>query len=416
MSLSLHASSWSARSRGACLAVLLPAARSAAEPTDLDAFMARVLARRDDNWKKLQQYVLDERETFQMLGPGGAAVLRLAARVPVVSARRRLHPQPAARRRRDARRGRAPQGRGRSGCAKRKARDKRRDRRRDGRRIRRRGREHRGHGDGVRQALEPGFVSAAYFLKFKFDPGQYALAGRETLEGRPVLRIEYYPDEAVQRRARAAQPQGPRARRGHRAEDEQDGARHALDRARRAADPEVRVPQPAVGLPAGRAIVRVDSMTASMEMGQPFPDVWLPRAHSHRHRPLHRRRRPRRPFRHRVSRLPSGLGDHEDPVSRALIVACVAAVLWRRRPPRAHRRDDRRDPCSRQPRHARRRRRRISGLEGRRRRDRRAAAEAEQALRASDRFDGVEVLKRFRSLDDPGRHPGDHPRSTSALA
>jgi hypothetical protein len=45
-------------------------------------------------------------------------------------------------------------------------------------------------GDGVRQALEPGFVSAAYFLKFRFDPGQYALAGRETLEGRPVLRIE----------------------------------------------------------------------------------------------------------------------------------------------------------------------------------------------------------------------------------
>ena len=47
--------------------------------------------------------------------------------------------------------------------------------------------------DGVREALEPGFVSAAYFLRFKFDPGQYALAGREQLEGRDVLRIEYYP-------------------------------------------------------------------------------------------------------------------------------------------------------------------------------------------------------------------------------
>jgi hypothetical protein len=33
--------------------------------------MARVLARRDDNWKRMQQYVLDERETFQILGPGG---------------------------------------------------------------------------------------------------------------------------------------------------------------------------------------------------------------------------------------------------------------------------------------------------------------------------------------------------------
>src|SRR5688572_25675562 len=36
--------------------------QSAAPQTDLDAFMARVLARRDDNWKKQQQYVLEERE------------------------------------------------------------------------------------------------------------------------------------------------------------------------------------------------------------------------------------------------------------------------------------------------------------------------------------------------------------------
>ena len=34
--------------------------------------MERVLARRDENWKKLQQYVLDERETLDLTGPGGA--------------------------------------------------------------------------------------------------------------------------------------------------------------------------------------------------------------------------------------------------------------------------------------------------------------------------------------------------------
>jgi hypothetical protein len=39
---------------------------AAAPTTDLDDFMSRVLERRDDNWKKLQQYVLDERETFQL--------------------------------------------------------------------------------------------------------------------------------------------------------------------------------------------------------------------------------------------------------------------------------------------------------------------------------------------------------------
>jgi hypothetical protein len=38
--------------------------------SDLDAFMEKVLARRDDNWKKLQQYVLEEKEAFDLTGPG----------------------------------------------------------------------------------------------------------------------------------------------------------------------------------------------------------------------------------------------------------------------------------------------------------------------------------------------------------
>src|SRR4051794_12655285 len=52
----------------ACVAALacLPAALVA--DTDLDAFMRQVLARRDDNWKKLQQYVLDEREQIELRG------------------------------------------------------------------------------------------------------------------------------------------------------------------------------------------------------------------------------------------------------------------------------------------------------------------------------------------------------------
>jgi hypothetical protein len=38
--------------------------------SDLDAFMQQVVARRDDNWKKLQQYVLDEHEVMELRGPG----------------------------------------------------------------------------------------------------------------------------------------------------------------------------------------------------------------------------------------------------------------------------------------------------------------------------------------------------------
>src|SRR3954451_21119582 len=50
----------------ALLIGVAPAPMSA--QTDLDAFMQQVVARRDDNWKKLQQYILDERETFELRG------------------------------------------------------------------------------------------------------------------------------------------------------------------------------------------------------------------------------------------------------------------------------------------------------------------------------------------------------------
>src|SRR6478672_1436466 len=52
---------------------------AAAPENDLDAFMKQVVARRDDNWKKLQQYIFDEREQLEMRGPN---------RVPIWGERR----------------------------------------------------------------------------------------------------------------------------------------------------------------------------------------------------------------------------------------------------------------------------------------------------------------------------------------
>ena len=43
------------------------------------------------------------------------------------------------------------------------------------------------------QTRQPQFIDSAYFLKFKFEQGKYALVGRETLDGQDLLRIEYYP-------------------------------------------------------------------------------------------------------------------------------------------------------------------------------------------------------------------------------
>src|SRR5687767_2887879 len=51
--------------------VAASSAQKAVAPTaELDAFMQQVLARRDDNWKKIQQYVFDEQERAEFRGPG----------------------------------------------------------------------------------------------------------------------------------------------------------------------------------------------------------------------------------------------------------------------------------------------------------------------------------------------------------
>ena len=58
----------------ASLLVLLPAmgaAQTARTPTDLDRLMDEVVRRRDDNWKKLQQYILTEKQKVTVTGPEG---------------------------------------------------------------------------------------------------------------------------------------------------------------------------------------------------------------------------------------------------------------------------------------------------------------------------------------------------------
>ena len=66
-----------------CLSVFSPrlSAQTLPQPpgggsSDLDAFMEKVLARREVNRKVLNDYVLDEKETFEILGPGRARLHR----------------------------------------------------------------------------------------------------------------------------------------------------------------------------------------------------------------------------------------------------------------------------------------------------------------------------------------------------
>ncbi|HEY6359648.1 MAG TPA: hypothetical protein VIX63_01020, partial [Vicinamibacterales bacterium] len=227
---------------------------SASAQSDLDRFMERVLARRDDNWKKLQQYVLEERETLRVDGAVGSALYGFAREYSWFL--------------RDGVFVRSPvkaDGVTIGEAERRQAENDwvRRQRRRAARRPAR--------------GLEPGFVSSAYFLEFKFDAGQYALAGREQLDGREVLRIEHYPTKLF-----SEGPTRPNRRLRERDADLQekmnkvslvtlwvDPAEHQiLQYEFRNIDMDF--------LP-GRAFARVDGLEASMRMGQPFPGVWLPR-------------------------------------------------------------------------------------------------------------------------------------------
>jgi len=264
---------------GAVLLLVAPAGPAA--QSDLDAFMRQVVARRDDNWKKLQQYVLDERETIELRGATRLPIwgerrdytwyIRdgIFVRSPVKfngvvipeAERRKAEAEYLARQQR-----REARARSQSGASADAAPDDAAD------------------VDGViRQLREPQFVSSAYFLRFKFEEGKYALVGREALDGRDVLRVEYYPSRMFG---------GTDRRRGGRPTSEKDRAYDAefqrlMNKVALVtlwvepnAHQIVKYTFDNVGfdfLPA-QWLVHVNDVKATMTMAQPFPDVWLPNA------------------------------------------------------------------------------------------------------------------------------------------
>ena len=128
-------------------------------------------------------------------------------------------------------------------------------------------------GAADRERLEPEFITdAGYFLEFPFEPGNYYLAGYETIAGREVVKIEYYPTDLFED---DSEPESERERR-----IAEGFAKTSL--VTLWIDPEfhevVRYTFENVGLDflPGRWLVRVDGWHASIEMGQPIGGVWLP--------------------------------------------------------------------------------------------------------------------------------------------
>ena len=201
---------------GLWLACAPASAQTPAPTAELDAFMAQVLMRRDENWKKVEQYILDEQERVEFRGP---------AEILLWGAEREYMWYP-----RDGFFVRSPvrfNGVAISEGDRERYEQNflRRTKERD-EREKQRGRETEGTADVapsdiqslIQQTREPQFVSSAYLLKFKFEGGRYALVGRETIDKQQVLRIEYYPtrlfsdDPDTRAAARANQVTGAKSK------------------------------------------------------------------------------------------------------------------------------------------------------------------------------------------------------------
>ena len=169
--------------------LLLVASPSSAQqpraPTsELDTFMQQVLARRDDNWKKVQQYIFDEQERAEFRGPGEMLLwgekreylwyprhgffVRSPVRFNGVTIGERdrekyeLDFLSRARKREE------------------RAQEKSAASTTD---VPPPPTDVQGF---IEQTRDPPFISSAYFLRFKFEGGRYALVDRETIDNRQV--------------------------------------------------------------------------------------------------------------------------------------------------------------------------------------------------------------------------------------
>jgi hypothetical protein len=251
--------------------------------------MKTVLAARDENWKKLQQYVLDEDERIEVRGPTNLPVwgdkreyswyiregffVRSPVKangVEVPEDDRRKYEESFLRRAK-AREKRGEKGRGAATIEQLEQEPP--------------AEEAKSVDAFLTQVRQPQFVDSAYFLRFKFEQGKYALVGRETFDGREVLRIEYYPaklfsHEEEQKRKRDEQ------KKPNRGEDMEATMERMMNKVALVTlwvEPKsrqiVKYTFDNVNfdfLPAAW-LLRVDDLKASMTMSQPFKDVWLPR-------------------------------------------------------------------------------------------------------------------------------------------
>jgi len=224
--------------------------------------------------------VLDEVETFEVLGPGRVPVARVRREytwyvrdgihvrspvrfdgVPITESERRAYEDKWMK----------------SEINRRKSRTER-----DAKRAE----EGKGPAVSAPSINEPRFVSESYFMDFKFEPGNYYLAGKETLDGHEVLKVDYLPTKMFDENDESKKTDPKKETKGEKKERESD---EVIDRKMDKTSQVTLWVDPVSHqivkytfdnvwldfLPGGW-IVKIDDLRASMQMGQPFPGVWLP--------------------------------------------------------------------------------------------------------------------------------------------
>jgi hypothetical protein len=265
--------------------------------SDLDTFMERVLARRDENWKKLHDYILSETERFAIVGPGKVSLygfrrefswyvrdgylIRSPIRfdgVTISETQRRRYEE--------------------NWLSEEKSREERKSTKAAEQAAQSKGEEGQPVTPDTQPSLEsilsgrvePRFVSEAYFLQFKFEPGNYYFVGREQLNGREVLRIEYYPthlfqdeEHAQDKEKQAAKPDKQTAKERQMEDRIQRGLNKVALVTLWIEPTEYQIVRYTFdnvdfGFLPGRWLVRVDDVKASMTMSKVLDGVWLPGA------------------------------------------------------------------------------------------------------------------------------------------
>ncbi len=266
---------------------------------DLNTFMKAVLERRDENWKKLQQYILDETEKVEVFGLGGMRMwgqrreyqwfIREGyfVKSPVTSdgvkigdADRQKYEDSFFERQKTrdkkkaedaAKKAAAAGATGAAGA---------------GADVPPPAAAETGGVDAIiKQTAQPQFIDSAYFMEFRFDGGQYALAGKEQFEGHDVLRIEYYPTNLfyTEDKKKTDADKDKKPSRGDQFEKTVDHLMNKNSLVTLWVEPTTKqivkytFDNVQMDFLPVAWLARLEALRATMTMSEPFKGVWLPR-------------------------------------------------------------------------------------------------------------------------------------------